>query len=68
MLAKLASDDWIKIVDFYGMRISLGEALWFELLDHIHHRGQFSVHLRVAGARVPSIYGPMADYEWSGLA
>jgi uncharacterized damage-inducible protein DinB len=44
------------------MQIPLGEALWIELLDHIHHRGQFSVYLRVAGAKVPSIYGPTADY------
>jgi uncharacterized damage-inducible protein DinB len=43
------------------MRISLGDALWIELFDHIHHRGQFSVYLRLAGAKVPSIYGPTAD-------
>jgi uncharacterized damage-inducible protein DinB len=66
-LSTFSSDDWLEIVDFYGMRISLGEALWIELLDHIHHRGQFSVYLRVAGAKVPSIYGPTADYEWSGI-
>ena len=26
-----------------------------------HHRGQLSVYLRLAGGRVPSIYGPSAD-------
>ncbi len=41
-----------------------GQALWFFLADTIHHRGQFSVHLRMAGARVPSIYGPTADEPW----
>jgi uncharacterized damage-inducible protein DinB len=65
VLEKLSSADFGKIVDFYGMQISLGDALWFELLDHIHHRGQFSVYLRVAGAKVPSIYGPTADYASS---
>jgi uncharacterized damage-inducible protein DinB len=31
-------------------------------LSHmIHHRGQLSVYLRSAGAKVPSIYGPSAD-------
>ncbi len=31
-------------------------------LNHvIHHRGQLSVYLRMAGAPVPSIYGPSAD-------
>ncbi|HSR68689.1 MAG TPA: DinB family protein [Acidobacteriota bacterium] len=32
------------------------------LLNHlIHHRGQLSVYLRLAGGTVPSIYGPSAD-------
>lgn len=38
--------------------------LWFLLHDHIHHRGQLSVYLRMAGGRVPSIYGPTADEPW----
>jgi len=37
---------------------------WFILSDQIHHRGQFSVYLRMAGGRVPSIYGPSADEPW----
>jgi uncharacterized damage-inducible protein DinB len=41
------------------------DALWFFLNDTIHHRGQFSVYLRLAGAKVPSIYGPTADEPWS---
>ena len=41
------------------------EVLWFMLMDSIHHRGQLSVYLRMAGGRVPSIYGPSADEEWS---
>src|SRR5262249_7733412 len=63
-LARLSAAHFVEIVDFYGMRIPLGDALWMELLDHIHHRGQFSVYLRVAGAKVPSIYGPTADIPW----
>ena len=38
--------------------------LWFMLHDQIHHRGQFSIYLRMADARVPSIYGPTADEPW----
>lgn len=38
--------------------------LWFLLHDQIHHRGQFSVYLRMADAPVPSIYGPTADEPW----
>jgi uncharacterized damage-inducible protein DinB len=61
VLAKLSPEDWARIVNFYGLQIPLVQACWFELFDHIHHRGQFSVYLRLAGARVPSIYGPTAD-------
>jgi uncharacterized damage-inducible protein DinB len=45
--------DWAKM-DF----------LWFILCDQIHHRGQLSVYVRMAGGRVPSIYGPSADEPW----
>ncbi|MBX6365776.1 MAG: DinB family protein [Gemmatimonadetes bacterium] len=38
--------------------------LWLMLYDQIHHRGQFSVYLRMSGGRVPSIYGPTADEPW----
>ncbi|HVT46063.1 MAG TPA: DinB family protein [Thermoanaerobaculia bacterium] len=38
--------------------------LWFLLHDEIHHRGQFSIYLRMAGGKVPSIYGPTADEPW----
>jgi uncharacterized damage-inducible protein DinB len=40
------------------------EFLWFLLHDHIHHRGQLSVYLRMADGKVPSIYGPSADEPW----
>ena len=39
--------------------------LWFMLHDQIHHRGQLSVYLRIAGAKVPSIYGPSGDEPWN---
>jgi uncharacterized damage-inducible protein DinB len=41
------------------------DVLWFLLNDQIHHRGQFSVYLRIAGGKVPSIYGPSGDEKWS---
>lgn len=40
------------------------EFLWFLLCDQIHHRGQLSVYLRLAGGKLPSIYGPTADEPW----
>jgi uncharacterized damage-inducible protein DinB len=38
--------------------------MWMMLCDQIHHRGQFSVYLRIAGGKLPSIYGPTADEPW----
>ena len=40
------------------------DVLWVMLMDSVHHRGQFSVYLRMAGGKVPSIYGPSADEPW----
>jgi uncharacterized damage-inducible protein DinB len=40
------------------------DILWFMLMDSVHHRGQMSVYLRLADAKVPSIYGPSADEPW----
>lgn len=37
------------------------DAIWLMILDQIHHRGQFSVYIRMAGGKVPQIYGPSAD-------
>ncbi|HEU4566371.1 MAG TPA: DinB family protein [Gemmatimonadaceae bacterium] len=41
------------------------EFLWYMLHDQIHHRGQLSVYVRIAGAKLPSIYGPSADEPWT---
>jgi uncharacterized damage-inducible protein DinB len=40
------------------------EILWMMLMDMVHHRGQFSIYNRIAGGKVPSIYGPSADEPW----
>lgn len=44
--------------------IRSGDTLWMMLMDTIHHRGQFSIYLRMADGKVPSIYGPSADEPW----
>ena len=38
--------------------MSKAQFLWVLLCDQIHHRGQFSVYLRMADGKLPSIYGP----------
>ena len=37
---------------------------WHLLHDQIHHRGQLTVYLRLAGGKLPSVYGPTADEPW----
>lgn len=46
------------------MDVPRSQLLWMLLLDQVHHRGQLSVYLRLAGGKVPSIYGPSADEPW----
>lgn len=41
-----------------------GDALRMFLADTIHHRGQFSIYLRMAGGKLSSIYGPTAAEPW----
>ena len=48
-------------IQFGPMQMTPLEIGWMLLMDSIHHRGQFSVYLRMAGGKVPSIYGPSAD-------
>ena len=45
-------------------QVRRGDVLWMTLMDSVHHRGQFSVYLRMVGAKVPSIYGPSGDEPW----
>lgn len=69
-LVESASDeDLHEEVHFFTAPKTMGpitrlEWIWFLLHDQIHHRGQFSVYLRMAGGKVPSIYGPTADEPW----
>lgn len=56
-------------VEFFVAPKQLGHVpmfdfLWMTLFDQVHHRGQFSVYLRMAEGKVPSIYGPTADEPW----
>lgn len=37
---------------------------WMMLSDQIHHRGQMTVYSRMAGGKVPAVYGPSADEPW----
>jgi uncharacterized damage-inducible protein DinB len=69
ILRETTDDDFPKHVAFFVAPKTPGDIpmhafLWFILHDQIHHRGQFSIYLRMADAKVPSIYGPTADEPW----
>ena len=70
VIASASEEDLNRTVSFFVGPKTMGqiarsEWIWFLLHDEIHHRGQFSVYLRMAGGKVPSIYGPSADEPWT---
>jgi uncharacterized damage-inducible protein DinB len=69
MVRDLPDEKLSGTVQFFTGPQSLGDVpmmqfLWMLLSDQIHHRGQFSIYLRMADGKVPSIYGPTADEPW----
>lgn len=70
LIKKTPESEFQKTVKFPTGPGQLGEwpkiqFAWFLLSDQIHHRGQYCVYLRMAGGKVPSIYGPSADEPWT---
>jgi uncharacterized damage-inducible protein DinB len=68
-LRSATESDYAGTVQFFVGPNQMGDIptyafLWSMLSDQIHHRGQLSVYLRLAGGKVPSIYGPSADEPW----
>jgi uncharacterized damage-inducible protein DinB len=69
LVASASDEDLERKVKFFVAPKTMGDIrrldwIWFLLHDQIHHRGQFSVYLRMAGGKVPSIYGPSGDEPW----
>lgn len=60
-LDKLPGADLNKTVEFAGKKMAADEFMLMMLFDQIHHRGQMTVYIRLAGGKVPSVYGPSAD-------
>ena len=63
----LAESDLAKTVQFGGATFTADRFAMMMLFDQIHHRGQLSVYVRLAGGKVPSIYGPSADDPTTNL-
>lgn len=66
-LEKLQEPDMNKSVEFAGKKMSADEFMLMMLFDQIHHRGQVTVYIRLAGGKVPSVYGPSADDQSTNL-
>ncbi len=69
LVEQMTPDELNETARFYVAPKTLGDIpkmalAWTMLHDQIHHRGQFSIYLRMAGGKVPSIYGPTADEPW----
>ncbi len=69
MLRGMRDEEFAGTTQFFTAPKTFGDIpkvqfAWFLLFDQIHHRGQLSVYLRIAGGKVPSIYGPTADEPW----
>jgi len=52
-------EDFERNISFMGRDMRAADILWSVLLHHaIHHRGQLSLMVRLAGGEAPGIYGP----------
>lgn len=49
--------------DMYGETWKRGKSLFVVLLHEIHHRAQMTILMRLAGLKVPGLYGPSKE-EW----
>lgn len=55
-------------IDFFGMGAHPGVMfLNWDIVHLIHHRAQLGLYLRLAGEKVPSIYGPTLDVSFEDL-
>jgi len=61
------TDDSLKEdVELYGQTWKKGKVLSVLVNHQIHHRGQLTILMRMAGLKVPGVYGP-AKEEWAQI-
>jgi uncharacterized damage-inducible protein DinB len=60
-LERMQESELNQTVKFAGHSFPADEFALMMICDQIHHRGQLTVYVRMAGGKVPSIYGPSAD-------
>ncbi|MEZ4180690.1 MAG: DinB family protein [Candidatus Doudnabacteria bacterium] len=62
-LKQTNAEDLNKDLELWGQTHTVAQWVLAMLSDTIHHRGQLTVYIRLAGGLVPSIYGPSADEQ-----
>src|SRR4030095_2856514 len=61
-LASLTPADLERKLEFFGSTQTVSSLLWdFMLLHFMHHRGQLSLLVRLAGGVVPALFGPTRE-------
>jgi uncharacterized damage-inducible protein DinB len=53
-------------VNLYGQKWKKGKVLSVLVNHQTHHRGQLTVIMRLAGLKVPGVYGPARE-EWANM-
>ncbi|MCW3087589.1 MAG: DinB family protein [Sediminibacterium sp.] len=66
VIAKWTDDTLQENTMMYGESWKKAFALWVTVVHQIHHRGQLTVLMRMAGLKVPGVYGP-AKEEWEAM-
>lgn len=61
-----SDEDLQQEIPMYGETWKKGFALWITVTHQVHHRGQLTVLMRMAGLEVPGIYGP-AKEQWEAM-
>ena len=65
-LASASKEWWLQEREFFGYQRQRVWTFWRRVLHTCHHRTQVQAWLRMAGAHVPTIYGPSGDVSWDG--
>ena len=61
-------DQLAREIDFFGMGSHPGvHYLNWDVVHLVHHRAQLGLYLRLAGEKVPSIYGPTLDVSFEDM-
>jgi uncharacterized damage-inducible protein DinB len=55
-----------EMVNLFGMNMSVQAVFRLMIQHQAHHRGQLTVLMRLAGLKVPGVYGPSKE-EWEAM-